>query len=125
MKMETENRMDQIQTNPLPVPGKDMDSIVASLEKGVEDFFTSEKYGEYLKTMTKFHRYSFNNTLLIAMQRPEATLVTGYRNWQAMGIQVRKGEKGITILAPAPKKEKKLQALYDQNKNPVLDEMYR
>lgn len=123
MKVETENRMDQIQTNPLPVPGKDMDSIVASLEKGVEDFFTSEKYGEYLKTMTKFHRYSFNNTLLIAMQRPEATLVTEYRNWKSMGRQVRKGEKGITILAPTPKKEKKLQALYDQNKNPVLDEM--
>ena len=121
--METENRMDRIKTNPLPVPGKDMDSIVASLEKGVEDFFTSEKYGEYLKTMTKFHRYSFNNTLLIAMQRPEATLVTGYRNWQSMGRQVRKGEKGITILAPTPKKEKKMQALYDQNKNPVLDEL--
>lgn len=72
--------------------------------------------------MTKFHRYSFNNTLLIAMQRPEATLVTGYRNWQSMGRQVKKGEKGITILAPAPKKQKKAQALYDQNQMPVLDE---
>lgn len=94
-------------TIPLPVTGKDMDSIMKSLESGVEDFFTSEKYGEYLKTMTKFHRYSFNNTLLIAMQRPDATLVTGYRNWQSMGRQVKKGEKGITILAPAPKKQKK------------------
>lgn len=109
-------------TVPLPVPGKDMDSIMKSLESGVEDFFTSEKYGEYLKTMTKFHRYSFNNTLLIAMQRPDATLVTGYRNWQSMGRQVKKGEKGITILAPAPKKQKKAQALFDQNQMPVLDE---
>lgn len=109
-------------TVPLPVQGKDMDSIMKSLENGVEDFFTSEKYGEYLKTMTKFHRYSFNNTLLIAMQRPDATLVTGYRNWQSMGRQVKKGEKGITILAPAPKKQKKTQALYDQNNVPVLDE---
>ena len=109
-------------TLPLPIQGKDMDSIMKSLESGVSDFFTSEKYGEYLKTMTKFHRYSFNNTLLIAMQRPEATLVTGYRNWQSMGRQVKKGEKGITILAPAPKKQKKVQALYDQNQMPVLDE---
>lgn len=109
-------------TMPLPIQGKDMDSIIKSLESGVEDFFTSEKYGEYLKTMTKFHRYSFNNTLLIAMQRPEATLVTGYRNWQSMGRQVKKGEKGITILAPAPKKQKKAQALFDQNQMPVLDE---
>ena len=109
-------------TLPLPIQGKDMDSIMKSLESGVSDFFTSEKYGEYLKTMTKFHRYSFNNTLLIAMQRPEATLVTGYRNWQSMGRQVKKGEKGITILAPAPKKQKKAQALYDQNQMPVLDE---
>lgn len=109
-------------TIPLPVTGKDMDSIMKSLESGVEDFFTSEKYGEYLKTMTKFHRYSFNNTLLIAMQRPDATLVTGYRNWQSMGRQVKKGEKGITILAPAPKKQKKAQALFDQNQMPILDE---
>lgn len=109
-------------TVPLPVQGKDMDSIMKSLESGVEDFFTSEKYGAYLKTMTKFHRYSFNNTLLIAMQRPDATLVTGYRNWQSMGRQVKKGEKGITILAPAPKKQKKSQAVYDHENNPILDE---
>lgn len=64
-------------TTPLPIQGKDMDSIMKSLESGVEDFFTSEKYGEYLKTMTKFHRYSFNNTLLIAMQRPEELDIIG------------------------------------------------
>ena len=79
-----------------------MDSIMQNLETGVAELFTSERYQEYLKTMSKFHNYSFNNTLLIAMQRPDATLVTGYRNWQSMGRQVKKGEKGITIIAPAP-----------------------
>ena len=71
--------------------------------------------------MSKFHRYSFNNTLLIAMQRPDATLVTGYRNWQTMGRQVKKGEKGITILAPAPIKRKREQEILDQNNKPLLD----
>ena len=52
--------------------------------------------------MAKFHNYSFNNTMLIAMQRPDAPLVTSYKNWQSMGRQVMKGEKGITIIAPAP-----------------------
>lgn len=75
---------------------------------------------EYLKTMSKFHNYSFNNTLLIAMQRPDATLVTGYRNWQSMGRQVKKGEKGITIIAPAPIKRKKEQAVLDQDQKPVI-----
>ena len=94
-------------TKLLPIQGKDMDSIMQNLETGVAELFTSERYQEYLKTMSKFHNYSFNNTLLIAMQRPDATLVTGYRNWQSMGRQVKKGEKGITIIAPAPIKRKK------------------
>ena len=92
-------------TIPLPVPGKDMDSIMQSLESGVEELFTSNRYQEFLKTMAKFHNYSFNNTMLIAMQRPDATLVTSYKNWQSMGRQVMKGEKGITIIAPAPYKK--------------------
>ena len=83
-------------TKLLPIQGKDMDSIMQNLETGVAELFTSERYQEYLKTMSKFHNYSFNNTLLIAMQRPDATLVTGYRNWQSMGRQVKKGEKGST-----------------------------
>ena len=70
--------------------------------------------------MSKFHNYSFNNTLLIAMQRPDATLVTGYRNWQSMGRQVKKGEKGITIIAPAPIKRKKEQTVLDQDQKPVI-----
>ena len=107
-------------TKLLPVQGKDMDSIMQNLETGVAELFTSERYQEYLKTMSKFHNYSFNNTLLIAMQRPDATLVTGYRNWQSMGRQVKKGEKGITIIAPAPIKRKKEQAVLDQDQKPVI-----
>ena len=108
-------------TKLLPIQGKDMDSIMQNLETGVAELFTSERYQEYLKTMSKFHNYSFNNTLLIAMQRPDATLVTGYRNWQSMGRQVKKGEKGITIIAPAPIKRKKEQAVLDQDQKPVID----
>ena len=107
-------------TKLLPIQGKDMDSIMQNLETGVAELFTSERYQEYLKTMSKFHNYSFNNTLLIAMQRPDATLVTGYRNWQSMGRQVKKGEKGITIIAPAPTKRKKEQAVLDQDQKPVI-----
>lgn len=107
-------------TKLLPIQGKDMDSIMQNLETGVAELFTSERYQEYLKTMSKFHNYSFNNTLLIAMQRPDATLVTGYRNWQSMGRQVKKGEKGITIIAPEPIKRKKEQAVLDQDQKPVI-----
>lgn len=107
-------------TKLLPIQGKDMDSIMQNLETGVAELFTSERYQEYLKTMSKFHNYSFNNTLLIAMQRPDATLVTGYRNWQSMGRQVKKGEKGITIIVPAPIKRKKEQAVLDQDQKPVI-----
>lgn len=107
-------------TKLLPIQGKDMDSIMQNLETGVAELFTSERYQEYLKTMSKFHNYSFNNTLLIAMQRPDATLVTGYRNWQSMGRQVKKGEKGITIIAPASIKRKKEQAVLDQDQKPVI-----
>lgn len=107
-------------TKLLPIQGKDMDSIMQNLETGVAELFTSERYQEYLKTMSKFHNYSFNNTLLIAMQRPDATLVTGYRNWQSMGRQVKKGEKGITIIAPVPIKRKKEQAVLDQDQKPVI-----
>ena len=121
--MNRENNFEAVQsaTIPLPVAGKDMNSILKSLETGVENIFTGDKYAQYLQTMSKFHRYSFNNTLLIAMQRPDATLVTGYRNWQTMGRQVKKGEKGITILAPAPIKRKREQEILDQNNKPLLD----
>ena len=110
----------QTATFPLPVQGKDMDSIMQSLESGVEELFTSNRYQEFLKTMAKFHNYSFNNTMLIAMQRPDATLVTSYKNWQSMGRQVMKGEKGITIIAPAPYKKMKEKEVLDENQRPIM-----
>ena len=70
--------------------------------------------------MAKFHNYSFNNTMLIAMQRPDATLVTSYKNWQSMGRQVMKGEKGITIIAPAPYKKMKEKEVLDENQRPIM-----
>lgn len=110
----------QTTTISLPVQGKDMDSIMQSLESGVEELFTSNRYQEFLKTMAKFHNYSFNNTMLIAMQRPDATLVTSYKNWQSMGRQVMKGEKGITIIAPAPYKKMKEKEVLDENQRPIM-----
>lgn len=110
----------QTATIPLPVQGKDMDSIMQSLESGVEELFTSNRYQEFLKTMAKFHNYSFNNTMLIAMQRLDATLVTSYKNWQSMGRQVMKGEKGITIIAPAPYKKMKEKEVLDENQRPIM-----
>ncbi len=81
--------------------------ITDKLEEGLKELFESEKYKSYLSTMSKFHNYSFNNTLLIAMQKPEATLVAGYQAWQMnFNRHVNKGEKGIRILAPAPYKIK-------------------
>ena len=75
-----------------------MYEITKQLEEGVKELFTSERYAEYLKTMSKFYNYSFNNTVLIALQRPEATLVAGYSAWQKnFHRQVKKGEKGIPV----------------------------
>ena len=81
--------------------------ITDKLEQGLTELFESEKYKAYLSTMSKFHNYSVNNTLLIAMQKPEATLVAGYKAWQKnFDRHVNKGEKAIRILAPAPYKMK-------------------
>lgn len=78
--------------------------ITEQLEQGVKDLFSSERYAEYLRVMGKFHRYSANNCLLIAMQRPDATHVAGFKKWQEMGRNVTKGQKAITILAPIQRK---------------------
>ena len=79
--------------------------ITDKLEQGIKELFESERFKEYLRTMSKFYNYSFNNTLLIAMQKPEATYVAGYTSWQRnFDRQVLKGERGIKILAPAPYK---------------------
>ncbi len=81
--------------------------ITERLEQGVKELFTSERYTDYLRTMSQFHNYSFNNTLLIAMQKPDATLVAGYQAWQKkFNRQVQRGEKAIQIIAPTPVKEK-------------------
>ena len=86
---------------------KQLQEITRNLEQGVKDMLTSENYTEYLKVMSQFHDYSFNNTMLIAMQKPEATLVAGYQAWQKkFERHVKKGEKGIQIIAPAPIREK-------------------
>ena len=81
--------------------------ITDKLEEGLKELFESEKYKSHLSTMSKFHNYSFNNTLLIALQRPDATLVAGYQAWQRnFNRHVNKGERGIRILAPVPYKIK-------------------
>lgn len=90
--------------------------ITERLEQGVKDVFTSEMYTKYLLTMSKFHNYSFNNTLLIAMQRPDATLVAGYNAWKnKFNRYVKKGEKGIQIIAPAPVKEREEREKIDKD----------
>lgn len=99
-----------------------MKEITERLEQGVKELFTSEMYTEYLKTMSQFHNYSFNNTLLIAMQKPDATLVAGYQAWQKkFKRQVKKGERGIQIIAPAPIREKEEIEKFDPETNePIL-----
>ena len=135
----SENRFatapEQIHFSPVPemmvaestVPGKTADSnrkiesradrvkaITDKLEAGIAALFQSETYKAYLSTMAKFHNYSLNNTLLIAMQRPDATLVAGYQAWQKQHQRhVKKGEKGIQIIAPSPYKAKKEREVLD------------
>ena len=98
-----------------------MYEITKKLEEGVKELFTSKRYTEYLKTMSKFYNYSFHNTVLIALQRPEATLVAGYSAWQKnFHRQVKKGEKGIQIIAPSQRKEKELVEKFDPETNELI-----
>ena len=85
----------------------EMKDITEKLEKGVQDVFGSEQFQNLLDTMAKFPHYSVNNNILIMMQKPDATLVQSYTGWKKMGRFVKKGEKGIRILAPAPFKLEK------------------
>ena len=103
---------------------KQLKEISERLEQGVKEIFTSERYTEYLDTMSKFHNYSFNNTLLITMQKPEATLVAGYQAWQKkFNRHVKRGEKGIQIIAPAPIREKQeIEKIDPVTKEPVIGE---
>ncbi len=98
-----------------------MKEITDRLQAGLEELFNSEKYAEYLRVMSQFHHYSFNNTLLIAMQKPDATLVAGYHAWEKkFNRHVMKGEKGIQIIAPAPVKEKQEQEKIDPNTGEIV-----
>ena len=97
--------------------------ITDSIERGIEELFQSDKYAEYLRTMSRFHKYSVNNTMLIYMQKPDATLVAGFNKWRdQFERNVMKGEKGIKIIAPTPFKKKIEQEKRDPDTNlPVLD----
>ena len=107
--------------------------LTNKLEQGLQDLFNSDSYRNYLSTMSKFHNYSFNNTLLIAMQKPDATLVAGHKAWQKnFERHVNKGEKAIRILAPAPYKIKEegdkidpvtQELLLDKDGNPQKEEV--
>ena len=100
-----------------------MREIVDSIENGIKELFESDKYRQYLATMSRFHRYSVNNTMLIYMQRPDATHVAGFNKWRdQFGRNVLKGEKGIRIIAPTPYKKKVEEIKTDPETNaPMLD----
>ena len=97
--------------------------ITDSIERGIQDLFQSDKYAQYLRTMSRFHKYSVNNTMLIYMQKPDATLVAGFNKWRdQFERNVMKGEKGIKIIAPTPFKKKiEEQKLDPDTKLPMLD----
>ena len=97
--------------------------IVTGIEAGIQDLFQSDKFADYLRTMSRFHNYSYNNTILIHMQMPSATHVAGFNKWKnQFGRHVKKGEKGLTIIAPTPfKKRIEEMKLDPDTRAPVLD----
>ncbi len=99
----------------------ELHQITDKLEKGVRDVFQSDKYKQFLNVMAKFPRYSVNNTMLIMMQRPDAQLCQSFTGWKQMGRYVKKGEKGISILAPAPYKIEREQTKLDEKGRLVFD----
>ena len=100
---------------------QEMKDITDRLEKGVSEIFQSEKYQKFLDTMAKFPHYSLNNNILIMMQKPDATLCQSYTGWKQMGRFVKRGEKGIRILAPAPYKLEQERDKMDDKGRAVLD----
>ena len=106
-----------------PTNRERLQQITAGIEQGIKELFESEKYMRYLSVMSRFHRYSVNNTMLIDMQKPDATLVAGYNKWKnQFERHVKKGEHGITIIAPTPFKKKiEEQKLDPDTKAPILD----
>ena len=102
-------------------PAEKLKEITDRLEQGITELFDSERYREYLRVMSKFHNYSFNNTLLIAMQKPDASLIAGFSAWKNnFGRNVMKGQKGIKILAPSPFKIKKEMEKIDPQTQKVI-----
>ena len=106
-----------------PTNRERLQEITAGIEQGIKELFESDKYRRYLSVMSRFHRYSVNNTMLIYMQRPDATLVAGYNKWKnQFERHVKRGEHGITIIAPTPYKKKiEEQKLDPDTKAPMLD----
>ena len=106
-----------------PTNRERLQEITAGIEQGIKELFESEKYMRYLSVMSKFHRYSVNNTMLIYMQRPDATLVAGFNKWKnQFERHVKKGEHGITIIAPTPYKKKIEEMKRDPDTHaPILD----
>ena len=106
-----------------PTNRERLQEITAGIEQGIKELFESEKYMRYLSVMSKFHRYSVNNTMLIYMQKPEATLVAGFNKWKKQFARhVKKGEHGITIIAPTPYKKKIEEMKRDPDTHaPILD----
>ena len=107
-----------------------MDEIMEKLQQGIQEMFQSDRYKEYLHFVSSLPQYSFNNSVLIASQRPDATLISGYKAWTKYGRHVKRGEKGIKIIAPMPKKTEKLvekkdpvtgKTLLDANGKPVME----
>ena len=103
-------------------PAEKLKEITDRLEQGITELFESERYREYLRVMSKFHNYSFNNTLLIAMQKPDASLVAGFSAWKNnFGRNVMKGQKGIKITAPSPYKVKQeMKKIDPHTQQPII-----
>ena len=103
-------------------PAEKLKEITDRLEQGIAELFDSERYREYLKVMSKFHNYSFNNTLLIAMQKPDASLVAGFSTWKNnFGRNVMKGQKGIKIIAPSPFKiRQEVEKIDPHTQKPII-----
>ena len=103
-------------------PAEKLKEITDRLEQGISEIFASDRYKEYLDTMSKFHNYSVNNTILIAMQKPDASLIAGFNAWKnQFERNVKKGEKGIRIIAPSPFKVKKeMEKIDPHTQRPVI-----
>lgn len=103
-------------------PAEKLKEITDRLEQGISELFESDRYKEYLSVMSKFHNYSFNNTVLIAMQKPDASLIAGFNAWKnEFGRNVKKGEKGIRIIAPSPfKVRKQMEKIDPRTQRPVI-----